>query len=484
MIHFRPILRVSGVLLIILSFFMLSAVPVSMAYGSSDLYSFIWSALICLAIGIPLWLFNSRKEGANIGKREGYLIVAIGWIGMAAFGMLPFLFAGVFSSFHDAFFETASGLTTTGASVLQNIEAVPEGILYWRSLTQWIGGMGIIVLTVAILPLLGIGGIELFVAESPGPTSDKVHPRIRESAKRLWLIYVGLTLLLWVLLWLEGMSSFDALNHALTTLSTGGFSTKNSSVAHFDSPWIHYTIILFMMAGGTNFTIHYFLIKRQFAVVWKSEEFKTYLLLIFSLTLFVAIALYLHHDKDPELAFRESLFQVVSLITTTGYITADYAHWGTGIVMLMFLCLFLGGCAGSTSGGIKIIRHLVFIKNSYLEFKRILHPRAIVPLKISGEVVAPRIMTHIIIFLLLYLILTLLGSLGLSMMGIDFSTAVGATATSIGNVGPAIGHLGPTDNFAWLPAEAKWLLAFLMIMGRLELFTIVVLFTPFFWKSN
>jgi trk system potassium uptake protein len=484
MINFRPILRVSGVLLIILAVFMLTAVPVSLSYGGEDLQAFLWSALICIIIGLPLWFFNQRKNGTNIGKREGYLIVAVGWIGMAVFGMLPFLFADVFSHIHDAFFETASGLTTTGASVLSDIEIIPKGILYWRSLIQWIGGMGIIVLTVAIMPLLGIGGIELFVAESPGPTSDKVHPRIRETAKRLWLIYVGLTLSLWVILWLQGMSSFDAINHALTTLSTGGFSTKNSSIAHFDSPIIHYTIILFMMAGGTNFTIHYFIIKRQFHQAWKSEEFKTYLLIIAFLSIIITYSVFTSQQIPFEQAFRDSLFQVVSLLTTTGFVTADYALWGPGIIMIMFLMLFLGGCAGSTSGGIKIIRHLVFVKNSYLEFKRILHPRAIVPLKISGEVVAPRIMTHIIIFLLLYLILTLLGSLGLSMMGIDFATAVGATATSIGNVGPAIGQVGPTDNFAWLPAEAKWLLSFLMIMGRLELFTIVVLFTPFFWKSN
>jgi trk system potassium uptake protein len=484
MINFRPILRVSGVLLIILAVFMLTAVPVSLIYGGEDLQAFLWSALICIIIGLPLWFFNQRKNGTTIGKREGYLIVAVGWIGMAVFGMLPFLFAGVFSHIHDAFFETASGLTTTGASVLNDIEIIPKGILYWRSLIQWIGGMGIIVLTVAIMPLLGIGGIELFVAESPGPTSDKVHPRIRETAKRLWLIYVGLTFSLWVILWLEGMSSFDAINHALTTLSTGGFSTKNNSIAHFDSPLIHYTIILFMMAGGTNFTIHYFIIKRKFQQVWKSEEFKTYLLIIAFLSIVITYSVFTSQQIPFEQAFRDSLFQVVSLLTTTGFVTADYALWGPGIIMIMFLMLFLGGCAGSTSGGIKIIRHLVFVKNSYLEFKRILHPRAIVPLKISGEVVAPRIMTHIIIFLLLYLILTLLGSLGLSMMGIDFATAVGATATSIGNVGPAIGQVGPTDNFAWLPAEAKWLLSFLMIMGRLELFTIVVLFTPFFWKSN
>lgn len=484
MINFRPVLRFSGILLIILGVFMLTALPVSWYHGGEDFEPLLWSALCCIGAGVPLWYFIRLKAGVNISKREGYLIVALGWMGMAVFGMLPYLFSGLLPNLHDAFFETASGITTTGASVLTDIEATPKGLLYWRSLTQWIGGMGIIVLTVALMPLLGIGGIELFVAEAPGPTSDKVHPRIRETAKRLWLIYVGLTLVLGLLLWAGGMTPYDALNHALTTMATGGFSTKNASIAYYDSPYIQYVITLFMIAAGTNFTIHYFILKRRFRTVWKSEEFRTFLLIIFLVTAVIALALRLHFDHPWERAFRDSFFQTVSIITTTGFVSADYAQWGPGVVMLIFLLLFLGGSAGSTAGGIKIIRHLVFIKNSFLEFKRILHPRAVVPLKISGEVVAPRIMTHIIIFLLLYLLLVLLGSLALSVMGIDFATAIGATATSIGNVGPAVGKVGPVDNFAWMPPAAKVLLSLLMIMGRLEIFTILVLFTPFFWKSN
>jgi trk system potassium uptake protein len=485
MINFKPIFSFTGILLLIIGGFMLTALPVSLYFEGTDFEALLWSALCCIGVGIPLWYFNRTKSNTNIGKREGYLIVALGWLAMATFGMLPYLFSGVLPEWHDAFFETASGITTTGASVLIDIESVSHGILYWRSLTQWIGGMGIIVLTVAIMPLLGIGGIELFVAEAPGPTSDKVHPRIRETAKRLWFIYVGLTLVLGFLLWAGGMTPYDALNHALTTMATGGFSTKNASIAHYDdNAFLQYVIILFMIAAGTNFTIHYYLLKRKFANVWRSEEFKTFLLIIFILTVIITLSLALRLGHDWEKSFRESLFQVVSIITTTGFVSADYAQWGAGVIMLVFLLLFLGGCAGSTAGGIKIIRHLVFIKNSFLEFKRILHPRAIVPLKVSGVVVAPRIMTHIIIFLLLYLLLVLLGSLGLSAMGIDFTTAVGATATSIGNVGPAIGDVGPTDNFAWMPPAAKVLLSFLMIMGRLEIFTILVLFTPFFWKSN
>ncbi len=484
MINFRPIIRFNGILLLIISTFMLTALPVSWYHGGEDFAPLCWSALCCAGIGSPIWFLLRGKNNGQIGKREGYLIVALGWFVMAAFGMLPYLFSGVLPAWHDAFFETASGITTTGASVLTDIESVPAGLLYWRSLTQWIGGMGIIVLTVALMPLLGIGGIELFVAEAPGPTSDKVHPRIRETAKRLWLIYVGLTILLAVLLWGGGMSGFDAVNHALTTMATGGFSTKNASMAHYASPYLQYVVAFFMIAAGTNFTIHYYLLKRRFSNVWRSEEFRTFLIMLSILTTIVSLALLLGKGYPLERAFREGLFQVVSIVTTTGFVSADYAQWGTGIVMVIFLCLFLGGCAGSTAGGIKIIRHLVFIKNSYLEFKRILHPRAIVPLKISGEVVAPRVMTHIIIFLLLYLLLTLLGSLALSVMGIDFATAIGATATSIGNVGPAIGKVGPTDNFAWMPPAAKWVLSVLMIMGRLEIFTILVLLTPFFWKSN
>ena len=484
MINFRPVIRFTGILLVIIGAFMFLTLPVSLFYGGSDFVPIFWSAIACIAPGLPMWLFIKARAGSHIGKREGYLIVAIGWLAMACFGMLPFIFSGVMPHWHDAFFETASGITTTGASVLSDVEALPKGILFWRSLTQWIGGMGIIVLTVALMPLLGIGGIELFVAESPGPTSDKVHPRIRETAKRLWLIYVGLTIALIVILNLGGMPLFDAVNHGFTTMATGGFSTRNSSIAHYQSPFIEYAISIFMIIAGANFSMHYYLLKRKLDMVRKNEEFKFYLFIMAFITLVITLGLLVGGAHDPEKAFRESLFQTASIITTTGFFSADYEQWGTGLGMVLFLCLFLGGSAGSTAGGIKIIRHVVFIKNSFLEFKRLLHPRAIVPLKISGEVVAPRIMTHIIIFLLLYLLLTLLGSLVLSMMGIEFATAIGATATCLGNVGPAIADVGPTDNFGWMPPAAKWILSLLMIMGRLEIFTVAILFTPFFWKSN
>lgn len=482
MINFRIIVRVISVLLLLLGGLMWTTLPFSWWYQTGLGEKLFYAGFSSVALGSLLWLVKPGDD-RNLRKREGYLIVAIGWLTMVLFGTLPYLFTDVISHFPDAFFETVSGMTTTGASVLEDIEAQPLDVLYWRSLTQWIGGMGIIVLTVAIFPLLGIGGVELFVAEAPGPTSDKLHPRISETAKRLWFIYVGLTVVLSIVLAIAGMTPYEAINHALTTMATGGFSTRNASMAAFPAH-IQYIIAFFMLLAGINYTVIYFGLKGRFRKVWNSDEFKAYLLLIFGLTLIVTLQVHYHNTEGWEQAFRDSFFQIVSLITTTGFVSADYTSWSVGLTLLFFIMLFMGACAGSTSGGIKIIRHLVFVKNSALEFKRIIHPRAIVPLRLNGQVVRGHILTHIIIFLLLYLLLFLLGSLILAWMGLDFLTAIGAAATCLGNVGPAIGEVGPTDNFAWLSPPIKLFLTFLMLLGRLELFTILVLFTPYFWKTN
>lgn len=488
MINFKQIGRVIGVLLIIIGGMMLTGLPFSFYFQDSDGMPLLKSGLICIAVGVILWYLKQDKK-SSINKREGYLIVALGWISMVSFGMIPYIFSGEITNLTDAFFETMSGMTTTGASILTDIEAVPKDLLYWRSLTQWIGGMGIIVLTVAIFPLLGIGGIELFAAEAPGPTSEKIHPRIQETAKRLWLIYVGLTALLVILLKIAGMTFYDALNHGLTTMATGGFSTKNASMAAYPSALIQYIVIFFMFLAGMNYSMTYLALNRKFKKVWRNNEFKAYLLGTIGLTIVISTLVYFAQKNIDaafpyEQALRDSLFQIVSLVTTTGFVSADYTAWSSGITMIFFILLFSGACAGSTSGGIKLIRHLVFFKNSRLEFKRILHPRAVLPLKINEQVVKPRIITHIIIFLLLYLFLFVFGSIILSMIGYDFQTAIGAVATSLGNVGPGIGDVGPVDNFAHLGDGTKWFLAFLMLMGRLELFTILVLMTPYFWKSN
>lgn len=481
MIKIRPIANFVGILLMFLGLLMLSCLFFSVDKAEGLKNPFLQSGLITIVISILL--LSYRRGSLNLAKREGYLIVALGWFSMAAFSTLPYILSGAVTNYTDAFFEAVSGLTTTGATIFQDLSVVPRDLLFWRSVTQWVGGMGIIVLTVAVFPLLGIGGIELFVAEAPGPTSDKIHPRIKETARRLWMIYVALTGLLMITLLAMGVSFFDSINHAMTCMATGGFSTYNESVAHF-GPAIQVVFIVFMFLAGNNFTVTYFALKGKFRRVWQSEEFRSYVFLVVAISLVVTGILIFRYDFQGKQALLASTFQVVSIMTTTGYVTADYTTWGSGLTMFFFILLFTGACAGSTSGGIKLIRHLVFFKNSILEFKRILHPRAMIRLKINKEIVSARILTHILVFLLIYLAIFVIGSITVGALGMDFISASGAVATSLGNVGPAVGSVGPVNNFAAVPWEAKWVLGFLMLLGRLELFTILVLFTPYFWKSN
>lgn len=483
MVHYKAIGKVLGSLLFLLGLLMLPGIGFSYYYDSHDKLALVYSAIVTTAVG-AMFFFTSVRDDQNIRKREGYLIVTLSWIFMSMFGMIPYLMSGTVDNVTDALFETVSGLSTTGATILIDIEAIPAGIMVWRSMTQWIGGLGIIVLTVAILPLLGIGGIELFVAEAPGPTSDKLHPRIRETAKRLWYIYFGFTILLCLLFYWAGMSFFDAVNHALTTMATGGFSTKNASMAYFDSPLIQYITIIFMFLAGTNFTVIYFGLKGKFDRVWDNDEFRAYVYVVGVLALLLAIPIYFMSGTHIEKAFRDSLFQVTSIITTTGFVTINYLSFHNGVTVIFFLMLFIGACAGSTSGGIKLIRHLTFVRNTFLEFKRIMHPRAVVPLKINGERVTGRIITHIMNFLLLYLMIFVLGSIVLSVAGHDMETSIGAVASTLGNVGPGIGLIGPIDNYAFFSPFIKIFLCFLMLLGRLELFTVLVLLTPFFWRAN
>jgi len=402
---------------------------------------------------------------------------------MSIFGALPYIISGSIPDFSNAFFETISGYTTTGASILTDIEAVPNGILFWRSLTQWIGGMGIIVLALAILPFLGIGGMQLFVAEAPGITPDKLQPRIQETAKRLWFLYVGLTLAEAIALYVAGMGAFDAVNHSLTTMATGGFSTKNDSL-QFAEPVIQYIVIFFMFLAGTSFTLTYFALKRNFKKVFKNEEFKVYLSFTVVITLIVTITLLVVSDEPFEASFRDALFQVVSLITTTGFVSADYTSWAPFLSVIFFILLFVGGSAGSTAGGVKVIRHIVLFKNSFLELKRQLHPSAIMPVRISGQAVEQSIVYNVLAFIMIYILVFLVGVTLLSTMNVDFNTAFGAVATSLGNVGPGIGDVGPLDNFSEMPTGGKWLLSALMLLGRLELFTVLMLLTPHFWRKS
>lgn len=488
MINWRIIGRFVGFIMVIIGAFQLLPALLSVLYRDVDYSSFLISSAICISVGLLLsWLV--KPELSKIRKREGYLIVGLSWVTMCVLGSLPYIVYRPEMSVINALFESTSGFTTTGATIFNDIEGLPHGLLFWRSLTQWIGGMGIVVFTVAIFPLLGIGGVELFVAEAPGPQADKIHPRIKEVAKRLWFIYVGLTATLCFILYFIGnMSFFDSINHALTTMSTGGFSTKNASIAHFNSPFVEYPILLFMFIGGMNYTVIYYLFKRNFSRVWRSDEFKTYLILGLVVTCIVMVALSLTRDGTVEEAFRQSAFQVISVVTTTGFITADYTSWNNTLTLIFFVLLFFGACAGSTSGGIKIIRHLVFFKTCILEFKRLLHPRAYIRLKVDGNIVPGRISTHILVFLLFYLMLFVAGSVIMISLvppaDMPFLTSIGAVATSLGNVGPAIGSVGPVNNFSHLPDLAKMLLSALMVIGRLEVFTILIIFTTHFWRAN
>ncbi len=482
LIRYGAIIRVLGVLLCIVALSMILCLPLSLYYQTGHLHNFISSILICL-LGGGLLLFAARNMDLTVNKREGYLIVVLAWLTLWVSCALPYYISGEIGSITDIFFETMSGLTTTGATIINDIEALPRDILFWRSFTQWLGGMGIIVLTVALLPLLGIGGIELFVAEAPGPTSEKLHPRIKDTAKALWFIYLGFTLLLWFLLWWNGMDWYDGINHALTTMATGGFSTKNASIAYY-SPQIQYITAVFMLLAGVNYSLHYLALRGKFKTVFKSDELRSYFYMVSVLTLIITAAVFQVTDITIEKAFRDSLFQIASIITTTGFVTADYTSWDPSITAVFFLLLFMGACAGSTAGGIKMIRHTVLFKNSILEFKRLLHPRAMIRLKLNGRIVPPRVLTHILVFFLLYIGTFIFGTIIVIIAGEDLLTAAGAVATSISNVGPGIGEVGPVNNFATMNGFTKWFLSLIMLIGRLELFTVFIIFTPYFWKNS
>ena len=490
LINFGVIGYVIGALLLINGFLM--ALPLGFSFYLHDdvHWSFIFSSGITFAAGFSLRYFLKRHKEAEIKRREGFIIVTFSWIAMTLFGTLPYVLSESIPNFSNAFFETMSGFSTTGASILDNIEEMPHSILFWRSMTQWIGGMGIIVLTIAILPLLGIGGMELFVNEAPGPTKDKIHPRIKETAKRLWVIYLFLTLCEMVVLMFCGMSFFDAINHALTTTSTGGFSTKQASIAHFNSPLIEAVIVVFMFLAGTNFTLIYFGFKGKLKRIWKNDEFKWYLMAVIGFIAVLTPAVYI--DVANEInnysivdSFRYVSFQVVSIVTTTGYASAIFTTWGFFATFIFFLLLFSGASAGSTSGGMKIVRIVILIKNGFLEFKRRIHPSAIVPVHLNGKSVGNKVVYNLLAFLFLYLFMFVIGSIVMvAMPGVDLLTAISSVATSIGNVGPGIASVDPSQSFAHLPDAGKWVLSFLMLFGRLELFTVAVLFSPYFWRVN
>jgi len=482
LINVEVILKVLSFLLIIESFFMLTGLGFAWYYDE-PFSPLVISAIITGTTGLVLWFAIKPKRGIkNVGRREGYLIVSLSWIVISIFGTLPFLFSSSVPSFTDAFFETMSGFTTTGASILNDIESLPRNILYWRAMTHWIGGMGIIVLTVAVLPFLGIGGMQLLVAEMPGITPDKLHPRITATAKRLWGIYVMFTLVETLLLWAGEMNFFDSICHAFATMATGGFSTRNDSIAGF-SAYSQYVIVFFMIIAGTNFTLHYLGMHGRIKKVTENQEFRTYIGTIIVVTLMVGVGLVIFHTYGINDAFRDALFSVVSIVTTTGFATADYLQWPSFLWMLIFALMFIGGSAGSTGGGVKVVRHYLLLKNSWLELKRAIHPSAIIPVKFNKKSVSQDIIFNVMAFFLIYILVFGMGAVVLSSLGMDFETSVGATLASLGNIGPGIGHVGPANNYSFFPDFGKWFLAFLMLLGRLELFTVLIIFSPAFWRN-
>jgi trk system potassium uptake protein TrkH len=480
--NYKVIGFILGILLVIEGSFMLLSVPVSAYYGEGDFYSILISSSITLLVGALLYLIF-RKSDISIGKREGYIIVSSGWVVFSIFGAIPFYIAEAIPSYTDAFFETMSGFTTTGATILTDVESLSHGLLFWRSLIQWLGGMGIIVLSLVILPILGIGGMQLFVAEVPGPTPDKIHPRVKETAKRLWAIYFIFTVAEIILLTAGGMDIFDSVCHSFTTLATGGYSTKNASIGFYTSPFIHYVITLFMIIAGTNFTLSYFAMHLKFKPVFGNEEFRFYISFIAIFTILVTVILGLTITQPIEKSFRESLFQVVSIMTTTGYTTTDYLGWIPVGIVILFVLMFFGGSAGSTGGSMKIIRVVLMLKNSFLELKRLIHPNAVIPVRLNTQAVSPQIVTNVLAFSSFYILTVSVSIIIVSLLGYDLDTSFGAVAATLGNIGPGIGNVGPAFNYAHFPDTGKWFLSFLMLIGRLELFTVLIIFSPHFWRK-
>ena len=475
------LMKVMGILLIIIAAFMLTSLVFAI-YFHETIWPIIFSAAITATSGVTLAFVGNKHNNKNIGKREGYMIVTLTWIIISIFGSLPFILSGTIPSFTNAFFETMSGFTTTGSSILTDIESVPKNILYWRAMTHWIGGMGIIVLTVAILPFLGIGGMQLLIAEMPGIAPDKLHPRITATAKRFWGIYVILTAVEMLLLWAGEMNFFDATCHAFATMATGGFSTKNDSIAGF-LPYSQYIIIVFMVLAGTNFTLHYFAFHGQVKKIFKNEEFKAYLAIIAVVTLALTFGLIVMQNAGLENAFRDSLFTVVSILTTTGFVTADYILWPVYLWILIAALMFIGGSAGSTGGGVKIIRHLLLLRNSWIELKRTIHPAAIIPVKYGKKSINQQVIFNVMAFFLIYILIFSFGVIAMALLGLDFETSVGASIASLGNIGPGIGGVGPIENYALIPPTGKWILSLLMLLGRLELFTVLIILSPAFWRK-
>ena len=462
----------------------------------SDLRAFVISLAVTLVVGLIL-RFTIRKRQEELGIREGFAVVALGWVIVALFGALPYLSADVFhiegrsawTEFSFCYFESMAGFSTTGATVLTEIEHLSHAMLFWRSFSHWLGGMGIVVLAVAILPMLGIGGMQLFRAEAPGPQTDRLTPRIAQTAKLLWGVYLLLSFLEVVLLRLGGMPLFDALCHTFGTMATGGFSTKNASIAHYNSVYIDAVICIFMFLAGTNFALHYRALRGDLKSYFQDTEFKFYCTVIaVSITLISWNTIRFQVDGQPPYdsmwtSLRYAAFQVLSIITTTGYGTADFEHWPALSQFILVTLMFYGGCAGSTAGGMKQVRFLLLIRQSGAEIKRLIFPHAVLPIRVNDRVVPPEVMTNVLGFFFFFIGIFAIVTCIMATLGLDLVSAAGATIATMGNIGPGLGSVGPTDNYAHIHTAGKFVLSFCMLLGRLELYTVLILFSPNFWKN-
>ena len=482
----RMVFRTMGALLLIEAVFMTLALGVSLWYGEADSDVFLFSTIVTLLAGV-IGLLIGRRAESRMGEREGYLIVAMVWVVFSTFGLLPYYLSGQVPSFTDAWFESMSGFTTTGATIIPDLEVITHGLLFWRSLTQWIGGMGIIVLSIAILPIFGLNGMQLYAAEVSGLTYEKVSPRIADTAKMMWSIYVLLTVTEVVALWLCGMDIFDAICHSFSTIATGGFSTHNNSLEYYDSAAIHYTVTFFMFISGINFVLLIYLLRGKARNFFQDEELRWYSVAVLVFAMMLTVGLYIARPGwtgvQMERAFRDSIFTVISSMTSTGYTISDYMYWPVVAWVVIFFLMLTGACAGSTAGGIKWVRLAIILKNGVAEFQRRIHPNAIIPVKLNEKNVPQQTINNIMAFLIFYIFIIVVTVIIFCATGVDFDESIGAAVSAIGNVGISIGQFGPAGTYAEFPMVAKWVMSFVMLIGRLEIFTVLLLFTRALWRK-
>lgn len=482
----RMVFRTMGALLLLEALFMAISMGVSLWYNEADSDVFLLSTIITLLAGF-IGIFIGRRAESRMGEREGYFIVAMVWVVFSLFGMLPYYLSGQVPSFTDAWFETMSGFTTTGATIIPDLDSITHGLLFWRSLTQWIGGMGIIVLSIAILPIFGLNGMQLYAAEVTGLTYEKLSPRISDTAKLMWTTYIVLTAIEILALWLCGMELFDAICHSFSTIATGGFSTKNESLAFYDSAAIHYIVTFFMFMSGVNFVLLIYLLRGKTRNIIKDEELRWYTIAVILFTLIITIGLYVSRTgwtlTQMERSFRDSIFTVISSMTSTGYTISDYMNWPLVAWVIIFFLMLTGACAGSTAGGIKWVRLSIIFKNGVAEFKRRIHPNAIIPVKLNEKVVPQQTINNIMAFMIFYVFIIVITVVVFCACGVNFDEAIGSAVSAMGNVGISIGQFGPAGTYESFPDVAKWMMSLVMLIGRLEIFTVLLLFTKVLWKK-